>query len=169
MLSHVIHRLLIVVLLVSVIPMPPPVSAMVSNATPSQPRAVTPPQRVAPRPSLALTLSVSPDPLTVADTATMTLTVHNQGDVPADDVVVAVPVPESVQALSGPVTGSAPATWAWTIGHLNAQTHTTLTATLQLTQTPAQRAVVFRATARARDLPQPITHLAGALVANTRL
>jgi hypothetical protein len=101
------------------------------TATPSLDPADTPLPEPIPDPelpSLALSVAVAPDPVVVGQIATVTLTIDNAAQYPAEDLVVRLPLPEGV-ALSADTARSA-AGWEWQLGRLEGQSQATLTTTM---------------------------------------
>jgi hypothetical protein len=120
-------------------------------------------------PSLTLRLSVAPDPLAVGGTAAFTLTLANQADTAAKDVVVSVPTPDGALALTGPTIGTPVTGWQWNVGALAAHGSLALTATLSLQSMPSGKALLFHAQASADGLSAPIHEDRGALVYDATL
>jgi hypothetical protein len=116
-----LHLVVIGMLLWSTCPAPTMAqnSFPLANAAPAQtppPTQELPPPEVHPyvapiypaQPGVSMTVAVTPDPVTVGITATVVLTITNQSETAATDVVVELPLPAGVDAL--PETGNAPPT-----------------------------------------------------------
>jgi hypothetical protein len=141
------------------------------DATPSDPIPPAPTLTVAPvedphLPSLALSLAVAPDPLQLGETAVLTVTVLNQAPDPAEDLVITLPVPDTIQALTPPVLGRTG--WQWNLGRLAGGAEQTLVASFQLRNAPPGDALAFTATAMARGLVLPVQRTGGVLVHERR-
>jgi RHS repeat-associated protein len=130
--------------------MPPPSATLLDVADPDLP-------------SLTLRLAVAPDPVPVGASAVFTLTLSNQADNAAEDVVVSVPTPDGALALSGPTIGTPATGWEWDVGTLAAQSSIALTASLSLQSMPSGKALLFHAQASADGLNAPIHEDRGAL------
>ncbi|NOK71559.1 MAG: hypothetical protein GFH25_541324n2 [Chloroflexi bacterium AL-N10] len=166
-----LHLVLVLVFLLSWLPTAPvqaypsavsPASVMAQSEEPPlpEPLAVTP---IEPRalPSLLLDVDVSPNPLPIGGTATFVVTVSNQSEHPAEEVVLTVPVPPAVRALKH--TALRADEWHWELGRLDPQASTEVSATLLLTAAPTGDALLLRPEATARNLELPVATVGGAL------
>jgi YD repeat-containing protein len=134
------------------------------------PQSVTVPPLVDPHlPSLVLHTVVTPDPLAVGATATLSVTVINQAPDPADDLVVTLPPPVGATPLPGPGLIDAAMGWQWSLGRLAGLSDLTVTATLQLAARPPGGALLVRPAATARGLAAPIRGVGGALASDQPL
>lgn len=171
--SRLLPLLLTAMLLVGSLPAPalqaqgstqPPVGDTPSvEPPPPEILDVAPPPYVA-APALVVQAQVAPDPLTVGMTATVTLIVSNLVADPADDLVVTLPVPAGAEPLPDAALVSSTEGWRWNLGRLAGSQSLTLTAALRLTAIPPGEALLVRPAARARDIQEPATTTAGALV-----
>lgn len=72
-----------------------------------------------PTPGLALAIQITPDPLTVGESAMLSVQITNRAPYPAENMVVTAPTPEGALAESGPITINLVAGWRWAVGHLD--------------------------------------------------
>src|SRR5512145_2539246 len=154
---RLIHYLVCIGLIVGSVPPAAWASAPTSTGQPTAaampairpPAVVThqvPPYVAATLPSLHLDLMVTPDPLTIGQTATVSLTVTNNANHPADDLRIFMPVPAGVTPLSVAPDGA----WQWTQAQLAGHQQQVFTATLQLDRMPQGQALLLKPQATAR-------------------
>ncbi|MEM8531244.1 MAG: hypothetical protein AAGF95_10405, partial [Chloroflexota bacterium] len=166
-----LHLVLVLVFLLSWIPTAPlqaapstispePIAAQSEEPPLPEPLAVTP---IEPRalPNLLLDVDVSPNPLPIGGTATFVVTVSNQSEHPAEDVVLTVPVPPATRALKHSALHADE--WRWELGRLDPQASTEVTAKLLLTKVPTGDALLLRPEANAHNLDLPVAAVGGAV------
>jgi hypothetical protein len=175
-----ISLLLVAVFLTGWIPGAPLVAAaaialgasFAGDPPPFQPVSLNvPPTQAAPNPhlpSLALALDITPDPVVVGETATITLTIANGAPDPADGLVVTLPTPDGALALPGPGFLNPARGWEWNLGHLDGQAEATLTATLRLLRIPDGQALLAQPQATAARFATPVTAHGGAVAVSAR-
>lgn len=119
-------------------------------------------------PALAIELAVDPDPVSIGDTAILSVTITNRAPYPGDQIRVTIPAPAGVLAVPGP--GATPNRgWAWDVGHLDAGAAITLVGELRVTGQIGGGAFVLRAEATAAGITTPFTAAGGALVRDPAL
>lgn len=152
------------------VPAPPPADALPPSPPPPDiqlptPEVITAPEIVDPHlPSLVVSTRVQPAPVAVGETATVTITITNQAEDPADDLVVTLATPDGVAPVPGSGFVSAATGWRWSVGHLAGETTTTLTATMLVNQLPPGGALLTRVAATAQGLSLPVQDVGGTLV-----
>jgi RHS repeat-associated protein len=124
-------------------------------------------------PVLDTQVTISPDPVQVGTPVTLTLTVTNQADVPAEELAVRLPVPMGARALTDLAGAPLPpdaglAHWVRSLGQLPARQSVSLTASFILDRMPEGRALLFHPQAFAQGLATPSSRRMGALVGGRR-
>ena len=147
-------------------PVPPP--APYSQEPPTTPIA---PLSVADGHASALLvlIAVNPDPITVGETAVISLTINNISPDAADDAQLHLPLPagSNLVPLANPALQSENAGWLWSLGHIDGQGTKVVTASIQVGALPPGEALVLRPSIIARDMPQPVQTVGGAIVIPT--
>jgi hypothetical protein len=141
-----------------------PAGGALSDPPPAQPvSVVTQPIPNPPPPGLALDLAVTPDPLAIGETATLSVTLTNRAPYPAEALDVTVPPADGALAVPGPGTVGPQKGWRWTT-RLDGNSSTVLTGTLRLIGNPRGDALVLTAQATATGLATPVSTTGGALI-----
>ncbi len=128
------------------------------------PPVQTPAYTGKPSPSLAIRIRVAPDSVTVGTPATITLTVRNDGAIPATNLVVTLPTPVGVDPQAGPGLVSATAGWRWSQPQLAAHSDATFTAIVLASVVPPSRALLLAPTVTSQEITTPVTGRGGAVI-----
>ncbi|GAB4209873.1 MAG: hypothetical protein OHK0022_41770 [Roseiflexaceae bacterium] len=102
----------------------------------------------------------------MGETTTFTLTVRNPSDKPANDVTLALPVPQGAEPLAGDGLIDGVAGWRWAIGTLGTGASATRVASVRIARQPATGALLLKPEASARGLTEPARTASGAAVIN---
>ena len=152
----------------SLTPVPtPPVIDAAPATQPAAPEPVPVPvllEDTRQRPSLQLNLVVGPRGPALGETATITLTVTNQGTAPATQLGVALALPTGALAASLPGRISPQDGWRWTNARLDGGASVVFVATTRITKMPPGEALLLHATATAAELDIPVQRDGGAVV-----
>ena len=128
---------------------------------PPLPQPITVPPLQDPHlPALTIKMDVAPRSLSVGDPLTITLTINNEANDPANNLSVSMPLPAGTMGFPDP----APNGWSWQRARLDARSAVTFTATLRLIQPPPGDAVLARVQAAASGLAAPVVEEGGAVV-----
>jgi len=103
-------------------------------------------------PGLVVGVAVAPNPVAVGTTVTLTITIGNEGDDPAQDVVVTAPAPAGAAPLPGEGYVSPKDGWRWSLPTLAAHASTAVSGTLLVIAPPPGDALLVRAEVRARGV-----------------
>lgn len=129
------------------------------------PTTVTVPPVVDPRlPSIGLALTVDPSPITVGETATLTLTLTNQAPSPATDLVITIAPPPDTVLEPGDGFVSSTQGWRWTRARLAGESSLSVTATVRVPRLPVSETLLTQAMVQAAQLTVPLCTSGGALV-----
>ncbi len=163
---------LLITLLVPILPIPRLDAYAMQSFTPPDPTPTpeppAPEERSLPSenypalPGLHLDLVATPDPASIGDTLTLTLTLTNRATNPANDLIVTLPVPTGATVP----TNAAQTEWRWQLDMLPGGAQHTLTTTLQLITMPPGGALLAHPQVTAQGLDQPVQAIGGVLVSS---
>ena len=140
-----------------------------TSTPPGSPQLPTPPSLLIPPaanphiPSLRLDFDLSPNPIAVGDTATITVRVTNQAPDAAQNLTISLPLPTGAVALP-----SNAQSFAWNVPSLAGNTGFTLTGQLHLNQLPAGSTLLLRPQLTANGVAA-LTRSGGAIVVDRNL
>ncbi|WP_164689482.1 RHS repeat-associated core domain-containing protein [Herpetosiphon llansteffanensis] len=140
-----------------------PLSSTVDYVLPTQQAVELATTNAVAAPGLTFELNLAHQ-VSVGQAVPFTLTLINRSTTEGHNIVVSLPVPAGVQALSK--TNLVDQTqWQWQIKRLKPQSQQTFSGSIRITSRPTHGALLFNPHANASNLPQAATLSAGALIA----